>query len=260
MAPSVSLVITVYNRERYLSDAIESILTQTYSDFELLIWDDGSTDNSIKIAQHYAAQDNRIRVIAGAHQGRAPALKAAMLEATAAYVGWVDSDDLLAQTALEETVLVLEQRPEVGLVYTNYLIIDENSTIIREGLHSQIPYSKERMLTDFITFHFRLMHRSIYEQVGGINEEFICCQDYDLCLRISEITEIFHLQKPLYYYRRHKESISGQKQIEQVNWSRRAVEQALQRRGMADKYELEVEIFTRCRLVHKQKTSLPACL
>jgi hypothetical protein len=93
MSPLVSLVITVYNREQYLSDAIESILTQTYTDFELLIWDDGSTDDSVEIAQHYATQDKRIRVIAAPHQGRAPALKAAMAEATGTYVGWVDSDD-----------------------------------------------------------------------------------------------------------------------------------------------------------------------
>lgn len=253
MSPLVSLVITVYNRERYLSDAIESILTQTYSDFELLIWDDGSTDDSVKIAQHYAMQDKRIRLIAAPHQGRAPVLKAALAEVTGAYVGWVDSDDLLAQTALAETVSVLAQHPQVGLVYTNYLVIDENSTVLREGLRSRIPYSPERMLTDFITFHFRLMRRSIYEQVGGINEEFACCQDYELCLRLSEVTEVLHLQKPLYYYRRHRQSISGQQQIEQTLWSKKAVEQALQRRGMAEDYELEIEVFTRCRLLPKQK-------
>lgn len=252
MTPLISLVITVYNRERYLSDAIESILTQTYSNFELLIWDDGSTDDSIEIAQHYAAQDKRIRMVAAPHQGRAPALKAAMTEITGTYVGWVDSDDLLAQTALEETASVLDQYPEVGLVYTNYLVIDEYSTVIKEGIRNQIPYSRDRMLTDFITFHFRLMHRSVYEQAGGINAKFVCCQDYDLCLRISEVTEIFHLQRPLYYYRRHKESISGQKQIEQMLWSKKAIEQALQRRGMAEDYELEIEVFTKCRLVRRE--------
>lgn len=251
MVTSVSLVITVYNREHYLSSAIESILTQTYQDFKLLIWDDGSTDNSVEIAHHYANQDRRIRVIAASHQGRAASLKAAVAATTGTYIGLIDSDDLLAQTALTETKAVLDQQPEVGMVYTDYQVIDENNKIKGYGQRCRIPYSKERLLTYFMIFHFRLMRRSIYDQIGGFNELFECCQDYELCLRLSEVTDIMHLERPLYYYRHHKESISGQQPVEQINWSRMAVEQTLQRRGMADDYQLEVQILAQFSLLRK---------
>lgn len=118
MTAKISLVMTVYNRERYLATAIKSVLAQTYPDFELLIWDDGSTDKSLEIANDYAQRDRRVRVVAAEHQGRSPALKAAHSQATGAYLGWVDSDDALVPTALEETALVLNGHPELGLVYT----------------------------------------------------------------------------------------------------------------------------------------------
>jgi len=252
--PLISLVMTVYNRERYLSAAIESALTQTYPNFELIIWDDGSIDDSIEIAQFYAAQDQRIRVIAAPHQGRSPALKAAMATIQGDYTGWVDSDDLLANRALEETVAVLDQHPEVGLVYTDYIVIDENNKVEEYGQRCQSPYSKERLLIDFMTFHFRLMRRSIYQQVGGVDDSFSCNIDQELCLRISEVTDILHIKKPLYYYRRHQDSISCQRRIEQILCSKRAIEQALRRRKMTDDYELEMQVYAHFTLLRKQNS------
>lgn len=249
--PPLSIVTTIYNREQYLSAAIESILTQTDADFELLLWDDGSTDASVEIAQHYAAQDKRIQVIAAPHQGRAPALKAAVAATTGRYVGLVDSDDLLAATALAETKAVLDQQPAVGLVYTDYMVIDEQSQVTAYGERCRVPYSKDRLLLEFMLFHFRLMRRSVYDKVGGFNETFQCCQDYELCLRLSEVTEIQHLAKPLYYYRYHQDSISGQQRVAQIHWSQQAIEQTLIRRGMADDYGLEVQIYARFGLFRK---------
>jgi glycosyltransferase involved in cell wall biosynthesis len=252
MVPArVSLIITVYNRERYLPATIESILSQTYSDFELLIWDDGSIDNSVAIAQHYAEQDSRIRVVAAPHQGRAPALKAAVAATTGTYLGFVDSDDLLAETAIQDTVAILDQKPHIGLVYTDYVVMDANGVVREYGPRCQTPYSKEQLLLEFMVFHFRLLHRSIYDQVGGIDVHFMCGQDYDLCLKISEITEIFHLPKPLYYYRAHKQSLTGEQRIQQILLSKKAVEDAFQRRGMANDYELDFYVFMRTSLVRK---------
>ena len=182
MPPSISLIMTVYNRERYLDAAIKSILLQTYQNFELLIWDDGSTDRSVAMAEAYAGRDKRIRVIAAAHQGYTGALKAAIAETSGTYFGWVDSDDLLTPTALEATTAILNAQPPVGMVYTNYLVIDENNQPKGLGQRCQIPYSKDRLLIDFMTFHLRLMRRSVYNQVGGIDLAFPCAQDYDLCL------------------------------------------------------------------------------
>jgi glycosyltransferase involved in cell wall biosynthesis len=252
-SPSISLVITVYNRERYLASAIESVLVQTYRDFELLIWDDGSSDRPVEIAQHYASIDKRVRVVAATHNGRGLALRDAIAHTTGKYLGWIDSDDLLAPTACASTVSILETQPSVGMVYTNHLIIDEGGELQGLGDRCRIPYSKERLLVDFMTFHFRLMRREVYERVGGIDPDLESAEDYDLCLRLSEATEIVHLPLPLYYYRVHGDSISGSESLKQAYYSELAVKLALMRRGLAEEYQLEVTVQPKFFLRRKQK-------
>ena len=142
MQPKISIVIPVYNRSNYLSAAIESVLKQTLTDFELIIWDDGSTDNSVDIANHYAQQDKRIKVIAAKHQGQTLSLQGGFSVISGTYTGWIDSDDILAPTALEETAIFLDNNPQVGLVYTDYLIINEKnqSAWVKENaVKSHIP-------------------------------------------------------------------------------------------------------------------------
>ncbi len=253
MSSLISIVTTVYNRGKYLAEAIESVLNSEYKNFEYLIWDDGSTDNSLEIAQIYGKQDSRIRVIAAEHRGRGDALAQAIEQTTGIYLGLVDSDDRLADTALLETEAILSSNPRVGMVYTDYLVIDVQGKIKGLGKRCQIPYSPERLLVDFMTFHFRLIRRFVYNQVGGINPEFTSAQDYDLCLRLSEVTEIVHLSKPLYYYRHHPENISHTQQFEQIHFTERAINEALQRRGLTDKLELELQIYPKFILKKKIK-------
>ena len=240
ISPSISLLIVNYNRERYLSAAIESVLAQTRSDFELLIRDDGSTDSSLNIAYGYARKDKRLRILEGKHQGVAAARKAAISHATGKYLGWVDSDDYLAPSALAETAAILDANPGIGMVYTDHLYVDEEDNIKGLGQSCLIPYSKERLMLDFMTFHFRLIRRSVFEEVGGINTSCPYAYDYDLCLRISEVTTIEHLQKPLYYYRDHEAAISHQKRDAQVRDSYQAMTDALKRRGLANYFEIRM--------------------
>jgi len=242
MVPLISIVMTVYNRERYLAKAINSILAQTQKNFELLIWDDGSTDGSVEIAKNYEERDRRVHVVVAEHLGQGKALKAAIAETRGTYVGQVDSDDFLASTALEETAAILDTQLEIGLVYTDYLVMDEKGVVKGTGIRCQTPYSKDRLLVEFMIFHFRLMRRSIYEQVGGINEKFEAIEDYELCLRLSEVTKIHQLKKPLYYYRTHNYSLSRERQVEQIFLSQQAINQALERRGLANCFESEVQI------------------
>ncbi|NJL51875.1 MAG: glycosyltransferase [Hydrococcus sp. SU_1_0] len=250
--PKISLVITVYNRASYLASAIDSVLAQSYSDFELLIWDDGSSDHSLEIAQKYAANDKRIKVVAHEHLGLGWTLKKAIAATSGKYFGWVDSDDLLHKDALSETRAVLEREPNIGMVYTEYQVMDETGNIGEKGKRSSIPYSSERLLIDFMTFHFRLIRRSVYEEVGGVRPEFDTAEDYDLCLRLSEATEIVQIKKPLYYYRVHQNSVCSQKQSEQVKTATKAINQAIKRRGLEDTLELEVQLRPKFFLCHKK--------
>ncbi|MEQ9238765.1 glycosyltransferase [Coleofasciculus sp. E2-BRE-01] len=251
MPVPISVIITVYNRERYLSQAIDSVLAQTRKNFELLIWDDGSTDRSVEIAHSYAQQDPRVRLVEAKHLGQGQALKSAINGTTGAYIGQVDSDDFLAPTALEETAAILDTYPEVGLVYTDYMVMDEAGRIKGQGRRCQIPYSKERLLVDFMIFHFRLIRRSVYDQVGGINEVFESVEDYDLCLRLSEVTQVWQVKRPLYYYRNHPKSLSHDKQIEQMLLSHKAISQALERRGLSDRFQVNLQIVGKFSLQEK---------
>jgi filamentous hemagglutinin family protein len=244
MHPPVSLIITTYNRAAFLGTAIASVLQQTYPDFELLIWDDGSTDGSFELAQTYAERDRRVRVIRTENRGRVAALKAAIAHTTGTYLGWVDSDDWLAPTALEKTIAVLEADFSAGMVYTDYVDVDEQGEILQVGHRCHVAYSKDRLLVEFMTFHFRLLRRSLYEQVGGIDGSLDFVEDYDLCLRLSEITQIRRVQESLYYYRIHAGSASQQLNLEQILRSRAIIQQALRRRGMAQTHKLEVDLLT----------------
>lgn len=247
----ISIIITVYNRERYLADTIKSVINQTYKYFELIIWDDGSTDNSVAIARHYATLDSRIRVIDSPHLGRGEALKKAVESSRGEYIGFVDSDDLLSETALEDTLKILEKHTNYDMVYTDYTVIDANGLYVEYGPLCQTPYDKNQLLLEFMTFHFRLIRRSIYDQVGGIDSSFDYGQDYDLCLKISELTNIYHLSVPLYYYRNHKQSITGKQRLQQILYSQKAIQNAFDRRGMGEEYDLDFNLTMRVQLTRK---------
>jgi glycosyltransferase involved in cell wall biosynthesis len=241
MSPSISLVISVYNRANYVASAIKSVLNQTRGDFELIVWDDGSTDDSLSVARETARGDRRVRVVAGEQQGLPRSINAAAKQLSAPYFGWVDSDDLLHENALKETAAILDSRPEVGLVYTDYVNIDEGATVRGPGARCKIPYSKDRLLVDFMTFHFRLIRRSLFDAAGQLDDSTRFAEDYDLCLKLSEVTEFHHVAKPLYYYRVHDKSVSQQRRLEQIHATERAICAALVRRKMDDAYELDVK-------------------
>jgi glycosyltransferase involved in cell wall biosynthesis len=128
MPPKIAVITPVYNRAHL--PTLNSILTQTEPNFELLIWDDGSTDNSLAIAQTYAQQDPRIRIISAPNQGQAAAFQAASAHTTAAY---------------------LDTHPETGMVYTNYHIIDAQGNDHGLGHRCTIPYDPIKLLVEFMT-------------------------------------------------------------------------------------------------------------
>jgi glycosyltransferase involved in cell wall biosynthesis len=249
--PRVSLLMSAYNREPFVAQAIQSVLAQTFTDFELLIWDDGSTDNTLARAREAAGGDPRVQIVAGDHAGVIHALNNLAARARGEFIGWIDSDDALAPLALAATVALLDASPDVGMVYTNYITMDEAGRQGGLGRRCQIPYSKDRLLIDFMTFHFRLIRRSIWDQVRGLDPLSETAEDYDLCLRLSEVAEIRHLPRALYIYRVHTQSISAQKRLDQIYASQRAIERALARRKMDKDYELNVEIVGRFQLKRK---------
>jgi glycosyltransferase involved in cell wall biosynthesis len=254
-APTFSIIMCVYNRAAYVEAAARSVLTQTRRDLELILWNDGSTDGSAEILDRLAATDPRIRVFHEPNRGISKALKLAHAPAQGRYIGWVDSDDLVANTALEECAAVLDSRP-VGMVYTDHIVIDAAGRALGIGKRCEIPYSPERLLIDFMTFHFRLVRREVLEKAGGVNDTFATAHDYDFCLRVSEIATIEHLRRPMYLYRVHDGAVSTTKRVEQIESAARAIREALARRGLSQTHELAVEIVGRYTL-RPRSTGVP---
>lgn len=247
--PAISIITTVRNRERFLEAAVRSVRTQTFTDFEHILFDDGSEDGSLPLARRLAAEDPRLRVIESHHLGVVRALKKAHEHARAPLIGWLDSDDLLVETALEETRDALARDPDAGLVFTDHLLIDEHAGLIPEPPRPKPPFAPEHLLTELLTFHFRLFNRTVFDSCGGIDDSFTTAPDYDFCLRASEVCRFIHLPKPLYCYRQHPGAISSTRRFEQIENSRRAVENALIRRGLNDRFALKVDISARFSLI-----------
>jgi glycosyltransferase involved in cell wall biosynthesis len=229
----IDVIITVYNCKKYLSNAINSVVLQTFREWHLIIFNDGSTDESLEIARNYQSMySERITVIDSKHIGRANALIEAVKHCRYDYLAFLDSDDLLDSLALEITLKEMIDNPSLGMVYTNYCNIDQSGNNLGLGGRCFIPYSPNRLLIDFMTFHFRVIRKSIYDRVGGISANFPAAQDYDLCLKISEIALIEHMPAILYSYRDNPNGISRSKWELQLDCSRMAVEQALSRRRL----------------------------
>jgi len=240
--PVVSLVMTVYNMDRYLERSLESAIAQTFEDWELIVWDDGSTDQSAAIAKRYAVRDERIRFYQGSENiGQGKALERAHALTKGEFVGWLDADDWLAPTAVQETVECLQQNPDYGMVYTDHVDVDEKGVQHGLGYRCQIPFSPQRMLVDLLIFHFRLVRQTVFSTIDGFNIAVECAEDYDLFLRISEITPVCHLRRPLYFYLHNSQGLSSQRTMQQRQGSANAVRLALKRRGLADTTYLEVD-------------------
>jgi glycosyltransferase involved in cell wall biosynthesis len=239
MNPRISIITTTFNSERYLAEAIESVLSQTMPDFEYIIYDDGSNDASLDIALSYALQDKRIRVFRGEHAGHPPALGRAIIQCRATYFGQVDSDDRLYPSALARVFEALEGHPNAGMIYTHYENIDKNGTVFyKEHSRNKVAYSASDLLCIFMTFHFRMIHRGAYHAIGGIDTSYQAAADYDLCLKLSEQFEIVELPEILYQYRIHLDSVSQTKTHIQTECCNRAIYEAMERRGLSKEWKV----------------------
>jgi glycosyltransferase involved in cell wall biosynthesis len=209
--PKISIILPSYNRANYLSQTIESCLTQTFTDFELIIIDDLSTDNSLKVAQKYASQDNRIGIIENKTNKKLPAtLNIGFKKAKGQYLTWISDDNLYHKDALEKMNKCLDSREDIGLVYTDYILINEKNEI-GSRIYQEPP--EFLPIRDCVGACF-LYRASLARQVGEYNEKMFLVEDYEYWLRLGLITKFFHLKESLYFYRVHPKSLTGERKEE----------------------------------------------
>jgi len=205
--PIVSVIMPVYNGEPYLREAIDSILAQTYTNFELLVVDDNSTDLTVNIVQSYA--DPRIRLLTAAHEGIAQALNKGLAAARGNYVARMDSDDVSAPHRLEKQVAYLMLHQGVVMVGSWARLIDQESnnigtcrTLLTRGRQLRVALWADNQFVHGSV----MMRRDAVRAVADYRYDFTTSEDYDMWLRLAEIGELANLAEPLYHLRVHQSS------------------------------------------------------
>ncbi|WP_289020808.1 glycosyltransferase [Desulfobacter postgatei] len=218
IAPLISVIMGVYNGEKYVSRAVESILNQTYKNFEFIIINDGSTDNTKKILESYS--DQRIRLFHQENIGLTKTLNKGLEKARGEFIARQDADDISHRSRLERQVRYLERRPDINLAGTHINFIDKNgkrfSTWRPPETHSDILNA----LTRYNCFcHGSVIFRkSCLEKTGPYNEFFLYTQDYDLWCRIAECFKVTNIPEVLYDFRKEAGTISRKKLSTQLDY------------------------------------------
>lgn len=195
----VSVIIPAYNRSKLLRLTVESVLAQTYPHIEIIVVDDGSTDDTATVMEQCAG---RITYIKQANQGVGAARNTGLRVAAGEYINFLDHDDLFMPTKIERQVQVLDARPEIGLVHCRYYQIDEDGNRLDEvGLLPEGEVLKELVFECFVWLGGPLIRRQCFDQVGLFDEES-WIPDWDMWLRFALAGHQFAcIQEPLGAYR-----------------------------------------------------------
>ncbi|KHD38314.1 glycosyl transferase [Clostridium acetobutylicum] len=210
----VSVVMPVYNSEKYLKESIESILNQSYSDFEFIIINDGSTDNSFKIIKEYAKLDKRINVISRENKGIVYSLNEAIQLAKGEYIARMDADDISAPKRIEKQLSFLKSHRDIDILGTQVKVVGNISNDIKEKNEKKLNIefdiyddNREKILNYWYCLaHPSVMFRKdILRELKGYND--FKSEDLDLWLRAIESGfKIYKLKEELIYFRMHEES------------------------------------------------------
>ncbi len=207
-SPTVSIILPTLNDDDYISKAIESIISQTYDDFEIVIVDDESTDGTIEYLTNHP--DSRINLIVRKDEnGITSAINYGIQQSQGELIARHDADDWSDIERLKKQVTYFNENDEIALVGTGAHLVNENGNV----------QSRRRVLNcvslDDLIKHNEFVHGSVMmrkealESVGGYDEWFPTTEDYDLWLRLADKYEVRNIDEPLYYFRQHDESLYG---------------------------------------------------
>jgi glycosyltransferase involved in cell wall biosynthesis len=210
-APKVTVFVPVYNRERYIAQTIESILTQTFTDFELLLLDDGSTDNSVKIMQSY--KDPRIRIVCNDENlGIARTRNKGIQLAQGEYLAILDSDDYAYPTRLAEQVAFLARHGDYAAVGSWVSIQQESRSPRKIGVLPVTPDDvRSRLLFHCSLANASVMARTAIVRAYAYREHYIVCSDFDLWARVARSYKLGNLPRFLVCRRMHAGRVTYEK-------------------------------------------------
>ncbi len=212
-APRVSVVMPVFNGARFIGEAIVSVLGNTFSEFELLVIDDGSTDDSVAAANHAAAGDPRVRVITVPHGGVGAARNAGLHAARGEYIANLDADDTMFPARLARQVAYLDKHPECVAIGSRVLAVDDTGTpiriIVRTYSHEEIDSAHLAGRGGAIWNPTAMFRRDVAVAVGGYRAHLDRTgEDHDLWLRMAEVGRLANFPDVLIRYRIHGNNAS----------------------------------------------------
>src|SRR5215510_13638387 len=204
--PLVSVVIPIYNGERFLRESLESVLAQTFQDYEIVCVDDGSMDGSCALLKQYGA---RVRVIQLANAGQSAARNVGVRQASGGFVAFLDQDDRWYPSKLAQQVTVLSAEPDVVMVHCNYDRIDGDGRVLVAGAAlveraSALASPLGRLIGEALVFPSAMMvRRDVFQGVGGFDPELRGFEDFDLIARLKQQGRLVLLRESGMAYRLH---------------------------------------------------------
>lgn len=237
---NVSIIIPTYNCAQYISETIDSALAQTYRDFEIIVVDDGSTDNTKEVLKKYGSQ---IKLIYQENRGVSAARNIGISRSEGQYVAFLDADDIWLPNKLKAQVEIMNANPDVGLIFTDGVKIDEKpgATLkpkdwraisndpegfwckigkapINDGIILKGNYFKDLLLGNLVFFTSAvLIRKECFENIGYLDEELLSSEDYDLWLRMAYKYPLLYLNSVTSHYRERIDSLCGDRDM-RVYW------------------------------------------
>lgn len=212
----ISVVMPAFNSSNFIAKAIESILNQTFQDFELILVDDGSTDNTLEIMTHYKQQNNRIQIIQSKHVGCSSARNLGINQSKFPWIAVMDADDIALPNRLARQIEAANANPKVvawGTYVYHVNLKEEILSIQKHGLLTEEEYYAQMKRGDvpFVIHPTSLIKKEILLRVGGYDPKFSDADDFELFDRLSDYGPILVIPEPLLLYRLHSQSVSMNK-------------------------------------------------
>lgn len=211
ITPSVSVLMSVFNCERWLSESIQSVLEQTFTDFEFIIVNDGSRDGSLEIINQFADQDSRIRFFDKPNTGLADSLNYGIERATGDWIARIDADDICEPQRLAKQIELARVEKDLVLIGTGLKLIDQYGL---DGKAYEYPAQHKKLSKrlanggSFFAHSSAMFRTKLARECGGYRVRFRRSQDHDLWLRLSERGFLGCVKEPLVFIRKHGDQIS----------------------------------------------------
>ncbi len=210
--PLISVIIPVYNHQEFIGQAIESVLSQTFPDYEIIVIDDGSIDCTRLIVKNYLRPG--MRYVYKNHRGTPSALNVGITKAKGVYISWLSSDDRFLPTKLQKQIQLIQANPNFGMIYTDWYQTDAVGNVVREVHSPPLPTRRQAAIAllknNCINGSTTLIQAKCFQKAGLFKENYLQGHDHDMWLRLCRYYTFGHIAEPLIYYRRHHKNLSLQ--------------------------------------------------